>query len=83
MAPSDTINTTNNPQIIQGLITRARARQLDHQVNSFLAVHVSLAGLLLNSCDIFFLGTWEKHYNLTRTSPLEGKVYSDSRLRSG
>ena len=41
MALSIMINTTNNPQNIQGTITRAHAQQLDHQVNSFLDVHVS------------------------------------------
>ena len=40
MAPQDKSNTVNDPQVIQGPITRARARQLNHQVNSFLAVHV-------------------------------------------
>ena len=55
MVPSDMINTVNNPQIIQDLITRAHARQVDHQVNSFLAVHASFDGLLLNFYDVLLL----------------------------
>ena len=55
IAPSDTSNTTNNPQVKQDPITRARARQFDHQVNSFLNIHASLDGLLLNSCDVLLL----------------------------
>ena len=54
MAPSDTINI-NIPQIIQDPITKVRARQLGHQVNSFLAIHASLVGFLLNSCDVLLL----------------------------
>ena len=39
--------------MIQGPMTRARARQLNHQVNAFLSLHtnVSKNGILLNSCD--------------------------------
>jgi hypothetical protein len=51
MAHLDRINATNNPQLIPGPIIRVSARQLDLQVNSFLAVHVSFDALLLNSCD--------------------------------
>jgi hypothetical protein len=36
-------------------MTRARARELNYQVNSFLAVHKPscMNGVLLNSCDAF------------------------------
>ena len=39
--------------MIQGPMTRARARQLNHQVNAFLSLqtNVSKNGILLNSCD--------------------------------
>ena len=38
-------------------MTRARARELNYQVNSFLAVHKpsSMNGVLLNSCDAFLI----------------------------
>jgi hypothetical protein len=38
-------------------MTRARSRELNYQVNSFLAVHkpISMNGVLLNSCDAFII----------------------------
>jgi hypothetical protein len=38
-------------------MTRARARELNYQVNSFLAFHKlsSMNGVLLNSCDAFLI----------------------------
>jgi hypothetical protein len=55
-------NDTPMPTTQQGPMTRARARELNYQVNSFLAVHKpsSMNGVLLNSYDAFlFLGTWD------------------------
>src|SRR6185312_6727349 len=50
-------NDTPMPTTQQGPITRARARELNYQVNSFLAVHKpsSMNGVLLNSCDAFLI----------------------------
>ena len=83
MAPLDKSTTVNNPQIIQGPITRARARQLNHQVNSFLAVPVVLDGLLLNSCDVLLLRNMgeapQVHHELPWTKSLEDQVYSETK----
>ena len=51
--PNDTLMPTTQ----QGPMTRARARELNYQVNSFLAVHKpsSMNGVLLNSCDAFLI----------------------------
>jgi hypothetical protein len=56
-------NDTPIPTTQQGPMTRARARELNYQVNSFLAVHKasSMNGVLLNSCDTFII-----HRNLGR-----------------
>jgi len=50
------INTTT-PATQQGPLTRARARQLNYQVKSFLAVQTSssMNGVLLNPCDDFLM----------------------------
>ena len=50
-------NDTPMPTLQQGPMTRARARELNYQVNSFLAVHKpsSMNGVLLNSCDAFLI----------------------------
>jgi hypothetical protein len=50
-------NDTPMPTTQQGPMTRARARELNYQVNSFLAVHKpsSMNGVLLNSCDAFLI----------------------------
>ena len=50
-------NDTPIPNTQQGPMTRARARELNYQVNSFLAVHKpsSMNGVLLNSCDAFLI----------------------------
>ena len=50
-------NDTTMPTTQQGPMTRARARELNYQVNSFLAVHKpsSMNGVLLNSCDVFLM----------------------------
>jgi hypothetical protein len=50
-------NDTPIPTTQQGLVTRARARELNYQVISFLAVHKapSMNGVLLNSCDAFLI----------------------------
>ena len=59
ITPSVT-RTTNIPPptaVIQGPLTRARARELNYQVNSFLAVHtnVSKDWMLLTYCDDFII----------------------------
>jgi hypothetical protein len=50
-------NDTPMPTTQQGPMTRARARELNYQVNLFLAVHKpsSMNGVLLNSCDAFLI----------------------------
>src|SRR6185312_11657624 len=50
-------NDTPMPTTQQGPMTRARARELNYQVNSFLVVHKpsSMNGVLLNSCDDFLI----------------------------
>jgi hypothetical protein len=50
-------NDTPMPTMQQGPMIRARARELNYQVNSFLAVHKpsSMNGILLNSCDTFLI----------------------------
>ena len=48
---------TTTPATRQGPLTRARARQLNYQVKSFLAVQTSYSmnGILLNPCDDFLM----------------------------
>jgi len=43
--------------ITQGPITRARARQLNYQVNAFLGLHTNIQkdGILLNACNDIIL----------------------------
>jgi hypothetical protein len=50
-------NDTPMPTTQQGPMTRARARELNYQVNSFLVFHKpsSMNGVLLNSCDAFLI----------------------------
>jgi hypothetical protein len=50
-------NDTPMPTTQQGPMTRARAQELNYQVNSFLAVHKpsSMNGVLLNSYDAFHI----------------------------
>ena len=50
-------NDTPMPTTQQGPMIRARARELNYQINSFLAVHKpsSMNGVLLNSCDAFLI----------------------------
>jgi hypothetical protein len=50
-------NDTPMPTMQQGPMTRARARELNYQVNSFLAFYKpsSMNGVLLNSCDAFLI----------------------------
>jgi hypothetical protein len=50
-------NDTTTPTAQQGPMTRARARQLNYQVKSFLALKMSssLNGVLLKSCDDFLM----------------------------
>ena len=45
------------PTTQQGPMTRARARELNYQVNSFLAIHKSSSQnwMLLNHCDDFII----------------------------
>jgi hypothetical protein len=63
---------TTTPTTQQGPITRARARQLNYQVKSFLAVQTSYSpnGVLLKPCDDFLMirnlkaeSYWRKHYS--------------------
>ena len=50
-------NDTFMPTTQQGPMTRARARELNYQVNSFLAIHKpsSQNWMLLNHCDDFIV----------------------------
>jgi hypothetical protein len=50
-------NDTPMPTTQQGPMKRARARELNYQVNSFRAIHKpsSMNGALRNSCDAFLI----------------------------
>ena len=56
MSPIDA-TTTSQHEVVQGPITRARAQQLNYQVNSFLGVNVLLIEnmLLPKTCDLILL----------------------------
>ena len=55
ITPSDTYTPSIPPTI--GPLTRARARQLNHEVSSFLSVplYFDKDGMLLNNCDVLLL----------------------------
>jgi hypothetical protein len=69
-------NDTPIPTTQQGPMTKARARELNYQVNSFLVGHKpssSMNGVLLNSCDAFLIHKNLGHEPDWRERNLKGK----------